>query len=121
SRGIDEVDLVAVPLARQQGRVDRYLALQLVRVKVGGRSAILDLAQASDRATDKNGGLGKRCLAGAAVSNERQVADSVCRVVLHRLIFPFTTRIGEVERDSIPSLRSAARIVRLISRIRPNA
>jgi hypothetical protein len=95
---VDDVERVPLPLRRQQRGVDADLALRLVRVEVGSSGAFLDFAQAVDRTAYKKGGLGKRRFAGAAMSQEDEITDLFCRVVLHTKSEPLSRRSFGVYR-----------------------
>jgi len=49
-RGVHEVHVVALPVTVGHRGVDRDLALDLVRIEVGGRGAVVHLAEPGDRA-----------------------------------------------------------------------
>src|SRR5439155_3570070 len=75
ARRVDEVDLPALPLEMAQGRRDRHLALLLVLVPVRGGRALLDDAEPVRRACLEEHCLDERGLAGAAVTDDSDVAD----------------------------------------------
>ena len=72
---VDQVDLPALPLEVAERRRDRHLALLLVLVPVGDRRALLDDAEPVRRAGLEEHRLDERGLAGAAVTDDGDVAD----------------------------------------------
>ncbi len=81
---VEHVDLVVVELERGERERDRDVAALLLGVEVADGRAVLDPAQADDRPGVEQQGLGQRRLAGAAVADERDVADLRGRKRLHR-------------------------------------
>ena len=77
SGGIDDVDLVLVPEAGHGGRRDRDAALLLLLHPVGGRGAVVGLAQLVVDARVEQDALGRRRLAGIDVRHDADVADLV--------------------------------------------
>jgi hypothetical protein len=73
--GVDDVDLVLVPEARDGGRRDRDAALLLLLHPVGGGSAVVRLADLVVDARVEQNALGRRRLAGIDVRHDADVAD----------------------------------------------
>src|SRR2546422_4736596 len=72
---IDEGDSVSLPITVRDGRVDRYFPLDLVGVEVGGRRAVVHLAEARHRAGGEEQGFDQGGLADAPVPDDANVAD----------------------------------------------
>src|SRR6187431_520069 len=75
--GVDDVDLVLVPEARDGGRGDRDATLLLLLHPVGGRGAIVRLADLVVGSRVEQDALGRRRLAGIDVRHDADVADLV--------------------------------------------
>jgi len=82
--GIDQVDLVALPLARDRGRLDRDPALALLRHKVGHGGPVIDVAQAVRTPGVKEHALCRCRLAGIDVGNNANVPCLYQVVSRHR-------------------------------------
>ena len=80
---VEQVDLVAVELERRERERHRDPAALLLGIEVADGRAVLDPAQAGDRAGDEEQRLGQRRLPGAAVPDEGDVADLGRRERLH--------------------------------------
>ena len=78
TRGVDDVDLVALPLDGRQGGRDREAALVLLGFEIGDGGGVLDPARAADGAGEMQQRLGQGGLAGPAVADQGHVADG-CR------------------------------------------
>src|SRR3989475_11499740 len=72
---VHEGDPVALPVAVGDRGVDRDLALDLVRIEVGGRRAVVHLPEASHRAGGEEQSLDEGRLADTAVPDHADVAD----------------------------------------------
>ena len=83
ARGVDQVDLVALPLERGHGERQRDPAPLLLGVVVADGGAVLDPPEAVDGAGSVQERLGQRRLAGAAVAHQGHVADLLGRKELH--------------------------------------
>ena len=81
--GVDEIDLVAVPVERRHGQRQGMAAFVLLRVVVHDGVAVLDPAQPGNRVGSVEECLGKGRLPRPAVSHERDIADLLWRVLLH--------------------------------------
>ena len=75
ARGVDQVDLAALPLAVAERGGQRHLPALLVLVPVGGRRPLLDGAEPIDRAGLEQHRLDERGLPRAAVADDGDVAD----------------------------------------------
>ena len=75
--GVDQVDLVLVPLERDRGGRDRDAALALLGHPVGGRLALVDLADLVDLPRVVEEALGDRGLARVDVSDDPDVPHQV--------------------------------------------
>src|SRR2546421_2923689 len=75
ARGVDQVDLAALPLDVAEGSRQRHLAVVLVVVPVAGRATGLDRAEPVDRAGLEEHRLDQRRLARGAVADDGNVAD----------------------------------------------
>ena len=73
--GVDDVDLVLVPEARDGGGRDRDAALLLLLHPVGGRRAVVRLTDLVVGARVEQDALGRRRLAGIDVRHDADVAD----------------------------------------------
>ena len=73
--GVDDVDLAVLEQERGQGQRDRYLPLELFWLEIADRRPILCPTRSGQHAASHEQRLGKGCLAGAAMSDERDVAD----------------------------------------------
>jgi len=89
--GVDDVDLVLVPEARDGGRGDRDATLLLLLHPVGGRGAIVRLADLVVGSRVEQDALGRRRLAGIDVRHDADVADlrEVGEHVLCHGMFPY--------------------------------
>src|SRR2546428_343608 len=74
-RRVDEIDAVAFPVTVRHRGVDRYFALDLVGVEVGGRAAVVHLAEPRDGAGGEQQGFHEGGFADAAVADDTDVAD----------------------------------------------
>ena len=81
--GIQQIDLDTVPIERRNGRADRDLTLDLLRVKVAYGIAVRDLAQAVGGARLKQQHFRQAGFAGAAVSCQRNITDLIRGVLFH--------------------------------------
>ncbi len=84
ARRVDQVDLAVVKVDRGDRRVDRHLALLLVRLVVADRRPLDDRAQAVDLPGLEQDRLGEAGLATAAVPDEGDVSDPVWSPMAHR-------------------------------------
>src|SRR4029079_10623990 len=75
ARGVDQVDLAALPLNVAEGRGERHLAVVLVVVPLAGCAAGLDRAEPVDRTGLEEHRLDQRRLARGAVTDDGNVAD----------------------------------------------
>jgi hypothetical protein len=82
--GVQQVDLVAVVLNRGHGQRDRDLLARLLGLEVGHGGAVLDPSDAVGGPGRVTHRLDQRGLAGAPVTNDQDVADTVGGVALHR-------------------------------------
>ena len=73
--GVDDVDLVLVPEARDGGGRDRDATLLLLLHPVGGRGAVVRLADLVVGSRVEQDALGRRRLAGIDVRHDADVAD----------------------------------------------
>jgi hypothetical protein len=73
--GVDQVEVMSLPVAEGDRGAERDFALDLVGVEVGGGGAVLDLAEAVDGAGCEQDGFYQRGLADSAVPHEADVAD----------------------------------------------
>ena len=83
ARRVDQVDLLLVPLGVGEAGRQRVLPRDFLFVEIGDGRAVVDLAEAIDHAGIGEDGRGELCLAGAAVSDERDVSDAGGVVDLH--------------------------------------
>ena len=74
---------MAFPFEREDRKVETEAALLLVRVPVRERRVVFDLTQPVRGAGGEHESFGKRGLAGAAMTYERDVANLLRRVVFH--------------------------------------
>ena len=74
---VDHIQLVALPLARNQRGIDRHIAAAFLVVPVRDRRAVVDTAQAVDRPRVEKHRLDQRGLARATVAQEHRVAQLV--------------------------------------------
>ncbi len=81
--GVDEVDLVTLPLERGVGQRQRHAPLRFLGVVVEHGVAVLDSAQAADGSGPVEQRLGQRRLSRPAVADEGDIADLLGRVDLH--------------------------------------
>ena len=86
TRGIEQIDLAAVPLYRRYSRGNGKLALDLFGIKVTNRVAVRDLANAVGYTGDIEQALDQRGLAVAAVTHQTYITDLVNRIIRHSLI-----------------------------------
>ena len=75
TRGVDQVDLAALPLEVAERRGDGHLARLLVLVPVGDGRALFDDTEAVRRLGLEEHRLDERGLAGASVTDDSDVAD----------------------------------------------
>ena len=83
TRGIEQIDLAAVPLYRRYSRGNGKLALDLFGIKVTNR----DLANAVGYTGDIEQALDQRGLAVAAVTHQTYITDLVNRIIRHSLYY----------------------------------
>ena len=83
ARRVEEVDAVALPHDRGQRQRQRLAAPLLLGLAVAHRRAVLDPAEPRHEAGLEQHGLGQRGLAGAAVADQRHVADPFGRDHFH--------------------------------------
>ena len=96
--GVDQVDAAAVMLQVHDGRLQRMLGLDLLRVVVAHGAAALDAAHGADGAARVQQGLGQQGLAGGGGPDQGQGADV------------FDDRVGGVGHGVFaPRLRSVVR------------
>ena len=77
ARGVDEVDLVALPLEGGHRQRERHLAGTLLLIEVRDGVAVLDGAESLDLPRPEQEGLGQRGLPRPAVTDEGDVPDLV--------------------------------------------
>ena len=87
TRGIEQIDLAAVPLYRRYSRGNGKLALDLFGIKVTNRVAVRDLANAVGYTGDIEQALDQRGLAVAAVTHQTYITDLVNRIIRHSLYY----------------------------------
>ena len=80
ARGVDQVDLDAVPVEGGQRRGDRHPTRLLVVVGVRDRRTVSHRAETGRRAGLEQQGLVQRRLPAPPVAHQRHVADPVCRM-----------------------------------------
>ena len=80
---VDEVDLLLLPLERRDRERNRDLPLDLLRVEVGRRVAVLHAPEARRRAGFVQEGGNERRLADAVVADDGDVVDGGSGVNLH--------------------------------------
>jgi len=73
--GVDDVDRLAVPFARDSRRLDRDAALALLHHEVGRRVAVVDVAVLVDLLGVEEDALGRGGLAGVDMRDDADVAD----------------------------------------------
>ena len=84
ARNIHQIDLLVLPLQRRHGGGEGDMPLDLLRVVVHGRLAVLHAALPVDGAGSEQHRLGQRRLANAAMADQGQVADILGQIVFHR-------------------------------------
>src|SRR5262249_54262046 len=72
---VDDVEPMALPVAVRHRRVDRDLSLDLVRIEVRRRAAVVHTAKPRDGAGGEQQRFDHRGLANAAVADDPDVAD----------------------------------------------
>ena len=99
--GVDDVDLVLVPEARDGSRRDRDATLLLLLHPVGGRRTIVRLADLVVGSRVVQDALGRRRLAGIDVRHDADVADlgEVGEHVLCHGGVPYLSEIRSIVRD----------------------
>ena len=75
ARRVDQVDLVALPLQRRHGQAHRHLALELFRIEVGGRVAVVDRAHSRDGPRAKQQCLAQRRLSRATMREQADITQ----------------------------------------------
>ena len=83
SRGIDDVDLVFLPLEMVERGTDTQAAFDFLRLKIHHRGSIVDPPEAVRGTSVKKHGFSKRSLARFSVANQGDVAQAVGFVFLH--------------------------------------
>ena len=83
ARRIDHVDFGPLPFQRRQRQVDGDVPFDLLGIKVGGRGAVLDLAQALQQAGVEQHSFRQRGLALTAMAEYADVADVLCGIHFH--------------------------------------
>jgi hypothetical protein len=101
-----------LPVAERDRGAQRDLALDLVRVEVGGGGAVVHLAEPVDGAGGEQDGFHQGCLADPAVAREAHVADlgdvrrhAYLPVPLLRRENPTAGEKGDVGRDATTAPR----------------
>ena len=84
ARGVDEVDLVALPLERGQRQRQAQVPLLLLGLEVTHRGAVLDATRSGDRSRSEQERLSERGLARSGVPDKRHIADLGRRIGLQR-------------------------------------
>ena len=108
---VDEVDAVALPLERQRRQRDRVGPPVLFLVEVGDGVAVLDAAEAVDRARGEQHRLTEHRLPRPAVPHQHDVAELVGRVGVHRVRHPRARLVrGMVQRGAKRRLASGRRL-----------
>ena len=82
SRGVDQVDLVSLPLELRESEVDGHLALDLVGAVIEHGASVRHAPEAGIGLGEEQHGLGQRGLAHAMMGDEGDVADLLGAVFL---------------------------------------
>src|SRR6266542_2858016 len=75
SGGIDQVEVIALPVAEGDRRAERDLALDLVGIEIGGGGTVVHLAEPVRGARREQDGFHQGCFADSAVTREADVTD----------------------------------------------
>ena len=98
ARRVDHVEAVAGPLDGEQRERDRVGARVLLGVEVAGGVAVLDAAEAAERARGEEHRLAQHRLPRPAVAHQHDVAELVRRVGVHQSRHPRVRVPGMVPR-----------------------
>src|SRR6185437_4238899 len=95
---IEQVDLAALPLNRDQRQVERHLLLDLVRIIVGDGGAFVYVADTVDRARIIERGVHQRGLSRPTMRDHGHVANLLRAIDVHNesVLSTLANRIGGV-------------------------